>query len=122
MGYEVYDPDGSDGGPAAAPAPPEPGAVGPWRVVIEFTSRGDAKPPTKLQFGRLTFQSRDEAMEAALRAAWEFNPPDPWSPQGREVFADGADGFLAVIQGASSKSFHMTVRIVRPLPKPHHLP
>ncbi|TIC88614.1 hypothetical protein E8D34_02730 [Nocardioides sp. GY 10113] len=120
MGYEIYDPDGRAPAPrrAGEPVVGQPGADGPWRVVIEFTGPGDAKPPTKLQFGRRTFQDRDEALSVALGAAWEFDPPDPWNPRRREVFGDGPDGFLVVIEGASSKTFHMSVRLVRPLRQP----
>ena len=109
MGYEMYEPA------AAATAGPQGlGEEGPWRVAVEYSNRGDAKPPTVVQIGRTSYPTRAEALQAARRTASDYDPPDPWSPQRREVFRDGPDGFLVLIEGATS-TFHMSVRLVASL-------
>lgn len=97
--------------------------VGPheetWQVVMEYSNRGDAKPPTKLRFTTTTFSSREAAMQEAERQAFDFQPPDPMSPQGRDVYRDG-EQFLTVVHGAMS-IFHFTTRAVQllqPAPTP----
>lgn len=105
--YETYQPAGVPSGESAA-------AAGPWRVAVEYSNKGQAKPSTILQVGTTEYADRREALAAAQRTAFEFDPPDPWSIQGRDVFRDGPDGFLAVIQGATT-TFHMSVRIVQPV-------
>ena len=112
MSYEMYE-------PAAEPAPGAPrvaglGDEGPWRVAIEYSNGGESKPPTVVVIGRTLYSTRGEALQAARRTASEYNPPDPWSPRAREVFRDGPDGFLVLIQGATT-TFHMSVRIVAPV-------
>jgi hypothetical protein len=97
--YEVYSPDAADSG-------------GPWVVAIEYSNQGDAKPPTVVRVGETHHPDRKDALAAAEKHAFEFQPPDPFSPQGRHVFRDGPDGFLVVIQGAMS-TFHMSVRAVQ---------
>ena len=112
MTYETYEPASS--GPSAATEPGADdgmGSHGPWRVAIEYSNQGQAKPPTIVQVGRTVHKTRERAMQAAKRGAFEFDPPDPWSPQRREVFRDGRSGFLVIIHGATS-TFHMSVRIV----------
>ncbi|WP_408899174.1 hypothetical protein ACJ5H2_08710 [Nocardioides sp. R1-1] len=112
MSYDVYEP-----GAAPEPAPTGsdgPGSDGPWRVAIEYSNKGEAKPPTLVQIGRTEHADRATAILAAARAAREFSPPDPWSERKREIFRDGPDGFLVVIVGAAS-TFHMSVRIVAPV-------
>ena len=105
--YEIYgDPDPKYDAPAIGD--------GPWIVVIEFSNGGQAKPPTKLQFGRTTHAVRADALASAKQAAFEYAPPDPWSIQDRQVFRDGPDGFLVVLKGAAS-TFHMSVRLVQPV-------
>lgn len=112
MTYQPYDPTG------AAPAPvtgEDPlGSAGPWRVAVEYSNKGQAKPSTVVQIGRTVHADRGTALLSARRTAFEYDPPDPWSPKGREVFRDGPDGFLVVIEGATS-TFHMSVRIVAPV-------
>ena len=112
MSYEMYE-------PAAEPAPGAPrvaglGDEGPWRVAIEYSNGGESKPPTVVVIGRTLYSTRGEALQAARRTASEYNPPDPWSPRAREVFRGGPDGFLVLIQGATT-TFHMSVRIVAPV-------
>ena len=113
MTYETYEPVAAGESNLA----PEPGADdgmgshGPWRVAIEYSNQGQSKPSTIVQVGRTVHKDRNTAMRAAKRGAFEFDPPDPWSPQRREVFRDGRSGFLVIIHGATS-TFHMSVRIV----------
>lgn len=109
MTYQPYDPAGA--APAPAPGEDPLGSAGPWRVAIEYSNNGQAKPPTLVQIGRTAHAERHLALQAAKRAAFEFNPPDPWSPKSRRVYRDGPDSFLAVIEGATT-TFHMSVRIV----------
>jgi hypothetical protein len=109
MSYEMYEP--ADG-PAAAAA--GLGDEGPWRVAIEYSNGGESKPPTVVMIGRTLYPTRAEALQAARRTASQYDPPDPWAPRGREVFRDGPDGFLVLIQGATT-TFHMSVRIVAPV-------
>ncbi len=111
MSYQPYEPGGAAAAPAPAPGEDPLGSDGPWRVVIEYSNQGQAKPPTLVQIGRNVHAERHIALQAAKRAAFEFDPPDPWSPRGRQVFRDGPDAFLVVIEGATS-TFHMSVRIV----------
>ena len=82
-----------------------------WHVLVEYSNRGDAKPPTVLRFPSGNFASREEAMIEAERAAYEFEPPDPMAPQGRKVFRDG-EAFLTIVQGAMTE-FHFSTRVVR---------
>jgi hypothetical protein len=111
MTYEPYQPDGT-----ASPVGPDSslGAEGPWRIAVEYSNKGQAKPSTIVQIGNTAHADRTAALLAAKQVAFEYAPPDPWSPQGREVFRDGPDGFLVIIQGATS-TFHMSVRIVAPV-------
>ena len=96
--YEVYSPESANSG-------------GPWVVAIEYSNQGDAKPPTVVKVSDTQHPSRDGALAAAEKHAFEFQPPDPFSPQRRHVFRDGPDGFLVIIQGAMS-TFHMSVRVL----------
>ena len=112
MTYDTYEPS-----VAAVPAGAESegkGSQGPWRVLVEYSNRGDLKPPTVVQVGKTEHAERGTALEAALRACREFNPPDPAFEQSRQVYRDGPDGFLVVLEGAMS-TFHMSVRIVSPI-------
>lgn len=108
MTYETYEPVREPAEPTSA------GAPGPWRVAIEYSNQGQAKPPTIVQIGSTEFAGREDALASARRTAFEYDPPDPWSPRGRDVFRDGRDGFLVVIQGATA-TFHMSVRLVEHL-------
>ncbi|GAA4095873.1 hypothetical protein ACFFOS_04610 [Nocardioides kongjuensis] len=112
MTYDTYEPSA-----AAGPAEPDVTGQGPWRVLVEYSNRGDLKPPTVVQVGKTEHAERGVALEAALRACREFNPPDPAFEQSRQVYRDGPDGFLVVLEGAMS-TFHMSVRIVSPLGPP----
>jgi hypothetical protein len=116
MTYDTYEPAG-----AASPAESEsgsgsdgPGSRGPWRVLLEYSNRGDVKPPTVVQIGKTVHAERATALEAALTACREFNPPDPAFEQSRQVYRDGPNAFLVVLEGAMS-TFHMSVRIVSPI-------
>ena len=108
--YETYQ-------PGVAPVADDLGDDGPWRVAVEYSNRGEAKPPTIVQIGATVHTDRHQALLAARRGAFEFDPPDPWAPQGRTVFRDGPDGFLVIIPGATT-TFHMRVRIVAELAAP----
>ncbi|GAA3521085.1 hypothetical protein [Nocardioides daeguensis] len=117
--YDTYEPGAVAESVAESDAQPDAqsdavGGQGPWRVLIEYANRGDLKPPTVVQIGRTEHAERAVALEAALRACHEFNPPDPTFEQSRQVYRDGPDGFLVVLEGAMS-TFHMSVRIVSPL-------
>ncbi|TNM45156.1 hypothetical protein FHP29_04950 [Nocardioides albidus] len=105
MTYDVYEP-GTDG----------PGSGGPWRVALEYSNQGERKPPTLVQIGRTEHADRATALEAAIAAAREFSPPDPWSEQSRAIYRDGPDGFLVILEGATS-TFHMSVRIIAAVPR-----
>ncbi len=83
-----------------------------WHVLVEYSNRGNMKPPTLLKFPSGNFASREEAMVAAERAAYEFEPPDPMAPQGRKVFSDGETAFLSIVEGAMTE-FHFSTRVVR---------
>ncbi|MBM7515297.1 hypothetical protein [Nocardioides nitrophenolicus] len=112
MSYDVYQPDGQPDG-----QPEQAAAAGTWRVAIEYSNQGQAKPPTLVQIGRTEHADRATALRAAERASYEFSPPDPWSEQSRQVFRDGPDGYLVILEGATS-TFHMSVRIVSALAPP----
>ncbi|MBM9460503.1 hypothetical protein JK386_11365 [Nocardioides sp. zg-536] len=110
MSYLNYEPAG-EGEVASAPDP------GPWRVAVEYSNGGNAKPPTVIDIGTTQYDVRAEALAAARQTAFEHVPPDPWSIQGRQVFRDGPGGFLVVLQGATT-TFHMSVRLLSPLEAP----
>ena len=99
------------------PPPPVPPGDGAWFVAVEFSNQGQAKPPTVVQIGSTPYDDREQALAAARLAAFRFQPPDPWSPEARRVYADGPDGFLVMIKGATSV-FHLRVRIVRSISDP----
>lgn len=101
--YEVY------AAPSDAPPPVD---ETPWQVLVEYSNGGQAKPPTRVDVHRQLHPNRESALAAARRTALEYDPPDPLSPQGRQVYRDGPDGFIAIIQGAMS-TFHMSVRVVQ---------
>ncbi|WP_183093401.1 hypothetical protein [Nocardioides stalactiti] len=105
--YEVYRGPG-DAGTAADAGSDER----PWHVAVEYANDGQAKPPTVVLVRGHRHESREGALRAAHQEAFGFQPPDPFAPQGRQVFRDGPDGFLVVIQGAMSM-FHMSVRVVQ---------
>jgi len=104
--YEVYSPS------ATADAAGAGTHGGSWHVAVEYSNQGDAKPPTVVKVDGTGFASRDAALAAAEKAAFRYEPPDPFSPQGRQVFRDGPDGFLVIIQGAMT-TFHMSVRVLQ---------
>ncbi|WP_134766363.1 hypothetical protein [Nocardioides sp. 1609] len=99
MSYEVYDGDA-----------PATGEV-LWQVLVEYSNRGDAKPSTVVEVFRERYRDVESADEAALEIARTYDPPDPWSPQGRTVFREAA-GYLTVVRGAT-KSFHFSTRVVQ---------
>lgn len=114
--YEVYD-AGADDVPwelREDPVEPRHSAGGAWMVAVEYSNKGQAKPPTIVNLLGGSYSTRDEALAAAQKQAFAYDPPDPFSPQGRQVFSDGPDGFLTIIQGAMS-TFHMSVRVVQHL-------
>lgn len=80
-------------------------------MVSEYSNGGDRKPPTLIRSAKGEFATRAIALAAAERQAFDFEPPDPFSPQGRSIYRDGA-GFLTVIEGAMS-TFHFTTRVVQ---------
>lgn len=111
--YEVY------GGGSEGDVPwelrqdsPTPAGAGPWQVAVEYAAAVQDRPATVVQIDGEQHASRDDALVAAQRAAFEFDPPDPFAPQSRQVFRDGPDGYLVVIHGAMS-TWHMSVRVVQ---------
>ena len=80
-------------------------------MLVEFANRGDAKPPTKIVFTPTLHATKEAALLEAEQRAFSYDPPDPFSIQGRQVFHDG-DGFLTVLTGAMS-TFHFSTRAVR---------
>lgn len=116
--YEVYDATGDEVPWELRDDPVEPRFAevesGGWMVAVEYSNKGQAKPPTIVAVGGPSYSTREEALAAAQQEAFSYDPPDPFSPQGRRVFRDGPDAFLAIIQGAMT-TFHMSVRVVQHL-------
>ncbi len=113
--YEVYDATGGDvpWELREDPVPIDLDEVdGEWFVAIEYSNSGQSRPPTVVAVSGPGYASRDEALASAGREAFSFDPPDPFSPRGRQVYRDGSDGYLVTIDGAMSR-FHMSVRIVQ---------
>jgi hypothetical protein len=114
--YEVYDAAGDElpwelrEDPADART--QRGSDGEWMVAVEYSNSGDAKPPTIVNVLGGSYATREEAMAAAREEAFTYDPPDPFSPQRRQVYRDGQDGFLAIIDGAMT-TFHMSVRVLQ---------
>ena len=92
---------------------PAPDAAGAWQVLVEYANRGDAKPPTLVHVFEEVHPDRAGAEASARAVAEQWDPPDPWSPQGRQVFREDA-GYLTVVQGAMS-TFHFSTRVVQPV-------
>lgn len=115
--YEVYDATGDEVPWELREDPVGPRGTdveGGWRVAVEYSNKGEAKPPTIVAVRGGSYPTREEALAAAQQEAFSYDPPDPFSPQGRQVFRDGPDAFLAIIQGAMT-TFHMSVRVVQHL-------
>lgn len=114
--YEVYD-AGGDEVPwelREDPVAPRGTDAGAWMVAVEYSNKGQAKPPTIVNVLGGSYPTREEALVAAQKEAFAYDPPDPFSPQGRQVYRDGPDGFLTIIQGAMT-TFHVSVRVVQHL-------
>lgn len=110
--YEVYGNDDSDVPWELRDDPAGPAGTGPWQVAVEFANDAQQRPPTVVVIDSEQHAGRDDALAAARRTAFEYDPPDPYSPQSRQVFRDGPDGFLVIIEGAMS-TWHMSVRAVQ---------
>lgn len=113
--FPVYQPS-SDSNPSADPnrdSAQNQGSATHWYVLVEYSRGGQAKPPTQIEdpFGR-SFSDLQAAVAAAENAAFEFRPPDPFSPQGRKVYQTGQREFLTVIDGMTS-TFHFTTRVAQ---------
>lgn len=136
--YEVYGEGGSEqelpwelrGDPDAATEPPpgtetpwelredaaavEDDSGAPWRVVIlTDTGAREGGPATQATIGRNDHPTREAALASARETAFTYQPSDPFSPQGRQVYKD-RDGFIVVIQGAMTE-WVMRVRVVQRL-------
>lgn len=103
--YEQYEPPSDGAGGDGAPEREV------WCVIVEYSNSGDRKPPTILKVLPGRHRNRTEAMAAAARQAFEYRPPDPMSPQGREVFQVD-DGYVVIIAGAVT-TFHISLRAAR---------
>ncbi|HEY5821916.1 MAG TPA: hypothetical protein VIT20_08065 [Propionibacteriaceae bacterium] len=97
----------------------EPDGEGPtFRVLVEYTNQGQAKPSTLIEvFGR-RYSDLDEAVRSAQDSAFSFRPPDPWSPQGRTVYRVGEREYLTMIDGVTA-TFHFTTRVVEEVTRGH---
>ncbi|HLT61564.1 MAG TPA: hypothetical protein VK020_10255 [Microlunatus sp.] len=102
--FPVYQPSGRAG------ADPAAGSASTWCVLVEFSNHGEAKPPTLLDQVGGKYSDLESALTAARTAAFEYEPPDPFSPQARRVFRTGDREFLTVIDGAMS-TFHFFTRV-----------
>lgn len=105
--YDVYQ------DPEQAATAPDDGGI--WQVSVEYANGGQAKPPTIVEISREQYGSRQEALEAAKGAAFDFRPPDPLSPRERLVYREDG-GYLTVVHGAMS-TFHFRTRAVEFLGK-----
>jgi hypothetical protein len=86
---------------------------GMFYVLVEFSNQGQAKPPTLIEYGvEQAFPSLEQAQQEARRIAFEFEPPDPFSPQGRQIFQTGDREYVTIIQGAMS-TFHFFTRVAQ---------
>ena len=103
--FPVYQPSGGSHG-----AGETAGTGVTWLVLVEFSNHGESKPPTLVEQVGGNYDDLEAAIEAARRAAFEFEPPDPFSPQGRRVFRMGDREFLTIIDGAMSM-FHFSTRV-----------
>ncbi|MFC7620441.1 hypothetical protein [Microlunatus sp. GCM10028923] len=80
-------------------------------VLVEFSNHGEAKPPTLIEYGvEQAFPTLEQATQEARRVAFEFEPPDPFSPAGRQVFQTNEREFVTIIQGAWT-TFHFFTRV-----------
>ena len=109
--YDIYQPPGGES-PESGEVAQRAQAGGPWMIVVEFSNEGNVKPPTVIDILPDEFSSREDAHQAAEQVAIAYRPPDPFAPQARDVFADGPDGFLTIVQGAVS-TFHFSTRVVQ---------
>jgi hypothetical protein len=104
--YEVYSPNTATGTPGGDRR------RGRWHVAIEYSNEGQSRPPTVVRVTDTHYTDREEALAAAEKYAREYDPPDPFSPRGRQIYRDGPDGYLVVIAGKVT-IFHMSVRVVQ---------
>lgn len=90
---------------------PETTGIDSWCVLVEVANARQVSPPTRIIVVEEDFAERADAVAAARRQAFEFQPPDPAMPRLRQVFEDD-DGFLTIIDGAVS-TFHFRTRVMR---------
>jgi hypothetical protein len=107
--FPVYQPSGS-----SDDAQPAGGSNGSWLVLVEYSNAGQSKPPTLIEQIGDAYADVESAIAAAQRTAFDFEPPDPFSPQGRRMFRTGDRQFLTVIDGAMS-TFHFVTRVAEEL-------
>ncbi|WP_193607081.1 hypothetical protein [Nocardioides lijunqiniae] len=108
--YDVYQGPGAETAEPTAPSG-TPEAAQEWRVLVEYSNEGERKPPTVVDELGPVYVSREVALKAAERVAFDHQPPDPLSPRGRTVY-ERTDGFLTVVEGAMS-TFHFRTHVVR---------
>ncbi len=87
---------------------------GTWLVLVEYSNSGEAKPPTLIEQIGDAHSDVESAIAAARQAAFDFEPPDPFSPQQRRMFRTGDREFLTVIDGAMT-TFHFVTRVAEDL-------
>lgn len=103
--------------PPAQPDGPQDPPPKLWYVLVEYSNQGQAKPPTLIDFPvRDGIEDYEQAIAEAERQAFQFEPPDPFSPKGRRVFRSADREFLTIIEGAMS-TFHFTTRVAQFLGK-----
>ncbi|WP_152361374.1 hypothetical protein [Microlunatus speluncae] len=106
--FPVYQPSGGSGDVQSA------AGSSSWLVLVEYSNGGQAKPPTLIEQVGDAHADVESAIAAARQAASDFEPPDPFSPQGRRMFRTGDREFLTIIDGAMS-TFHFITRVAEEL-------
>ena len=86
--------------------------AGNWCVLIEETLGRGEDQRWSLSDVR-TFDSRDEALDAAWHSAREDEPDHPAFEKKREIYRVGQDMWVVWLQGAT-RAYHFRVYVGRP--------
>ena len=86
--------------------------AGSWCVLIE-ENLGRAEDQRWSLSDVRTFDSRDDALDAAWHSAREYEPQHPAFEKKREIYRIGEDTWLVWLQGAT-RAYHFRVSVARP--------
>ncbi|NUT35634.1 MAG: hypothetical protein HOV79_21480 [Hamadaea sp.] len=86
------------------------GIPGNWYALIEETSGGGEAAKWRLTKTRGLGPDRANALEMAAEMAAAHKPEYPWQEKGRQVFRQGEDTWIVVVEGAKS-TYHFRITL-----------